>query len=48
MEHIGEREDDHGGRGLKERAWHATSSNDRSVGIEVAHIGARGHAGGSV
>ncbi|MCE7974499.1 MAG: N-acetylmuramoyl-L-alanine amidase [Leptolyngbya sp. PLA1] len=25
---------------LKERAWHATSSNDRSVGIEIAHIGA--------
>ncbi len=25
---------------LKERAWHATSSNTRSVGIEIAHIGA--------
>ena len=25
---------------LKERAWHATSSNSRSVGIEIAHIGA--------
>lgn len=25
---------------LKERAWHATTSNSRSVGIEVAHIGA--------
>lgn len=25
---------------LKERAWHATSSNSRSVGIEVANIGA--------
>jgi N-acetylmuramoyl-L-alanine amidase len=25
---------------LKERAWHATSSNGRSVGIEIAHIGA--------
>ena len=24
----------------KERAWHATSSNDRSVGIEIANIGA--------
>jgi N-acetyl-anhydromuramyl-L-alanine amidase AmpD len=24
---------------LKERAWHATSSNDRSVGIEIANIG---------
>lgn len=25
---------------LKERAWHATTSNTRSVGIEIAHIGA--------
>lgn len=25
---------------LKERAWHATSSNDRSVGIEIANMGA--------
>lgn len=25
---------------LKERAWHATSSNGRSVGIEIANIGA--------
>jgi hypothetical protein len=25
---------------LKERGWHATSSNTRSVGIEIAHIGA--------
>lgn len=25
---------------LKERAWHATIANDRSVGIEIAHIGA--------
>lgn len=25
---------------VKERAWHATTSNDRSVGIEIAHIGA--------
>jgi N-acetylmuramoyl-L-alanine amidase len=25
---------------LKERAWHATKSNDRSIGIEVANIGA--------
>jgi N-acetyl-anhydromuramyl-L-alanine amidase AmpD len=25
---------------LKERAWHATSSNTRSIGIEIAHIGA--------
>ncbi len=25
---------------LKERAWHATISNDRSVGIEIANIGA--------
>jgi len=27
---------------LKERAWHATTSNDRSIGIEIAHIGAYG------
>ena len=27
---------------LKERAWHATSSNDRSVGIEIANVGAQG------
>src|ERR1700722_9408747 len=26
---------------LKERAWHATSSNNRSVGVEIANIGAR-------
>lgn len=26
---------------LKERAWHAAQANDRSVGIEIAHIGAR-------
>src|SRR5947209_9471725 len=25
---------------LKERAWHATSANDRSVGIEIANMGA--------
>jgi N-acetyl-anhydromuramyl-L-alanine amidase AmpD len=25
---------------LKERAWHATTSNDRSVGMEIANIGA--------
>lgn len=25
---------------VKERAWHATISNDRSIGIEIAHIGA--------
>lgn len=25
---------------LKERAWHASSSNTRSIGIEIAHIGA--------
>jgi hypothetical protein len=25
---------------VKERAWHATVSNDRSVGIEIANIGA--------
>ena len=27
---------------LKERAWHATISNDRSVGIEIANMGAYG------
>lgn len=27
---------------LKERAWHATTSNDRSIGIEIANIGAYG------
>lgn len=26
---------------LKERAWHAAEANDRSVGIEIANIGAR-------
>lgn len=26
---------------LKERAWHASQANDRSIGIEIAHIGAR-------
>lgn len=25
---------------LKERAWHATSSNDRSIGVEIANMGA--------
>lgn len=25
---------------LKERAWHATTSNSRSVGVEIAHAGA--------
>lgn len=25
---------------LKERAWHAGTANDRSIGIEIAHIGA--------
>jgi N-acetylmuramoyl-L-alanine amidase len=25
---------------VKERAWHATSSNDRGIGIEIANIGA--------
>jgi N-acetyl-anhydromuramyl-L-alanine amidase AmpD len=25
---------------LKERAWHASTANDRSVGVEIAHIGA--------
>jgi N-acetyl-anhydromuramyl-L-alanine amidase AmpD len=28
---------------LKERAWHATIANDRSVGIEIANMGAYGH-----
>ena len=27
---------------LKERAWHATIANDRSIGIEIANIGAYG------
>lgn len=27
---------------LKERAWHATSSNTRSVGVEIANMGAYG------
>lgn len=27
---------------LKERAWHATTSNDRSVGIEIANMGGYG------
>ena len=27
---------------LKERAWHATSSNDRAIGVEIANIGAYG------
>ena len=30
---------------LKERAWHATSSNSRSVGIEIANVGAYGPSG---
>ena len=25
---------------LKERAWHAGTANDRSLGVEIAHIGA--------
>jgi N-acetylmuramoyl-L-alanine amidase len=25
---------------VKERAWHATTSNDRSVGVEIANVGA--------
>ncbi|MGL4512995.1 MAG: N-acetylmuramoyl-L-alanine amidase [Lacipirellulaceae bacterium] len=25
---------------LKERAWHATTSNTRSIGVEIAHMGA--------
>jgi len=28
---------------LKERAWHATTSNSRSVGIEIANMGAYGN-----
>jgi N-acetyl-anhydromuramyl-L-alanine amidase AmpD len=28
---------------LRERAWHATTANDRSVGVEIAHIGAYPH-----
>lgn len=27
---------------LKERAWHASNANSRSVGVEIAHIGAYG------
>jgi N-acetyl-anhydromuramyl-L-alanine amidase AmpD len=27
---------------LKERAWHATTSNDRSIGVEIANVGAYG------
>ena len=30
---------------LKERAWHATTSNDRSVGVEIANMGAYPAAG---
>jgi len=30
---------------LKERAWHATTSNDRSIGVEIANIGAFPAAG---
>ena len=30
---------------LKERAWHATTSNSRSVGIEIANMGAYGVEG---
>jgi N-acetyl-anhydromuramyl-L-alanine amidase AmpD len=29
---------------LRERAWHATTANDRAVGVEIAHIGAYPHA----
>lgn len=29
---------------LKERAWHATTSNSRSIGIEIANMGAYGNA----
>jgi N-acetyl-anhydromuramyl-L-alanine amidase AmpD len=29
---------------LKERAWHATTSNSRSVGIEIANMGAYGNS----
>jgi N-acetylmuramoyl-L-alanine amidase len=32
---------------VKERAWHATKANDRSVGIEIAHIGAYERVGGT-
>lgn len=28
---------------LKERAWHATTSNDRSIGVEIANVGAQGY-----
>src|SRR4029079_17139527 len=31
---------------LKERAWHATTSNTRSIGIEIANIGAFAASGG--
>jgi N-acetyl-anhydromuramyl-L-alanine amidase AmpD len=30
---------------LKERAWHASSANSRSVGVEIANMGAYGVAG---
>jgi N-acetylmuramoyl-L-alanine amidase len=30
---------------VKERAWHAGTANDRSVGVEIANIGAYGVAG---
>lgn len=30
---------------LKERAWHATISNTRSIGVEIAHIGAYSEQG---
>lgn len=33
---------------LKERAWHATTSNTRSVGVEIAHIGAYAATGARV
>ena len=33
---------------LKERAWHATISNSRSIGVEIASIGAYPEARGSV
>lgn len=33
---------------LKERAWHATTSNTRSIGIEIANIGAYSAQGDSV
>lgn len=32
---------------VKERAWHATTSNDRSVGVEIANIGAYPEGGDS-